>query len=84
MIHHLQSCGLKVDTTSPNWHKTLTKVLKRIKGISYSIDAEQGMALITCRVNLNKLIRKLSRVGKHADICWVETRNHQNGYHYHL
>ena len=52
--------------------------------ISYSIDVEQGMALITCKGNLNKLIRKLSREGKHADICWVETGNYQNGYHYHL
>ncbi|KAJ6998928.1 hypothetical protein NC653_014945 [Populus alba x Populus x berolinensis] len=68
MIHHLQSYGLKVNTRSPDWHKTLTKVLKRTKimsisRISYSIDVE-----LTCRVNLNNLIRKLSREGKHADI----------------
>jgi hypothetical protein len=28
----LQSCGLKVETKDPEWHRTLTKVLKRIKG----------------------------------------------------
>ncbi|KAB5568051.1 hypothetical protein DKX38_001844 [Salix brachista] len=80
------SCGLKVETKDPEWHRTLTKVLKRIKGVSYAIDVEQGMAYIRGRVDPNKLLKKLSKGGKHADICWVETGNMNpymnNGYQY--
>ncbi|KAB5568054.1 hypothetical protein DKX38_001847 [Salix brachista] len=78
--------GLKVETKDPEWHRTLTKVLKRIKGVSYAIDVEQGMAYIRGRVDPNKLLKKLSKGGKHADICWVETGNMNpymsNGYQY--
>ncbi|KAJ6392395.1 hypothetical protein OIU77_026205 [Salix suchowensis] len=81
-----KSCGLKVETKDPEWHRTLTKVLKRIKGVSYAIDVEQGMAYIRGRVDPNKLLKKLSKGGKHADICWVETGNMNpymnNGYQY--
>ncbi|KAJ6708640.1 METAL ION-BINDING PROTEIN [Salix koriyanagi] len=89
MASHLNSnmsCGLKVETTDPEWHRTLTKVLKRIKGVSYAIDVEQGMAYVRGRVDPNKLLKKLSKGGKHADICWVETGNMNpymnNGYQY--
>ncbi|KAH8515025.1 hypothetical protein H0E87_003757 [Populus deltoides] len=89
MASHLNSnmsCGLKVETKDPEWHRTLTKVLKRIKGVSYAIDVEQGMAYIRGRVDPNKLLKKLSKGGKHADICWVETGNMNpymnNGYQY--
>ncbi|CAK7346051.1 unnamed protein product [Dovyalis caffra] len=83
-IHLDCSCGLKVDTRDPKWHKTLTKVLKRIRGVSYTIDAEEGTALITGRVDPNKLLKKLSKGGKHTDICWIETgnMNMNNAYQY--
>uniref|UniRef100_A0A6N2K4H4 HMA domain-containing protein n=1 Tax=Salix viminalis TaxID=40686 RepID=A0A6N2K4H4_SALVM len=55
-------------------------------GVSYAIDVEQGMAYIRGRVDPNKLLKKLSKGGKHADICWVETGNMNpymnNGYQY--
>lgn len=29
----LQTCGFKVNTNSPEWHKSMTKILKKIKGL---------------------------------------------------
>ncbi|KAF5727918.1 hypothetical protein HS088_TW21G00058 [Tripterygium wilfordii] len=69
------TCGLKVDTQSPGWQKTITKVLTNIKGVSYTIDVEEGMAYVSGRVNPNTLLKKLAKAGKHADLCWVEAGN---------
>jgi hypothetical protein len=61
-------------------------LLPSSSGVSYAIDVEQGMAYIRGRVDPNKLLKKLSKGGKHADICWVETGNMNpymnNGYQY--
>ncbi|KAJ4851209.1 hypothetical protein Tsubulata_032758 [Turnera subulata] len=83
------SCGMKVDTQTPGRYKNLTKLLKKINGVSYSIDAEAGMAYITGRVDSENLLKKLAKVKKHAELCWVETGNQNsmhlqgnNGYHH--
>ncbi|KAI9185205.1 hypothetical protein LWI28_005296 [Acer negundo] len=43
----MHTCGLKVDTNDPEWYKSLSKVLRKIKGASYTINAEEGMVYIT-------------------------------------
>ncbi|KAJ4829553.1 hypothetical protein Tsubulata_017163 [Turnera subulata] len=67
------SCALKVDTKTSGWFKTITKVLKKIAGLHYNIDAETGMAYISGRVDPNKILRKIAKAGKHAELCWVQT-----------
>ncbi|KAK3199912.1 hypothetical protein Dsin_023327 [Dipteronia sinensis] len=57
------------------WYKSLSKVLRKIKGASYTINAEEGMAYITGRADPRKLLRML-KSDKYADICWVKTGNH--------
>ncbi|KAI9186133.1 hypothetical protein LWI28_014075 [Acer negundo] len=69
------TCGLKVDTNDPEWYKSLSKILRKIKGASYTINAEDGMTYITGRADPSKLLRKL-KSSKYADICWVKTGNH--------
>ncbi|KAK2639921.1 hypothetical protein Ddye_027716 [Dipteronia dyeriana] len=48
------TCGLKVDTNDPEWYKSLSKILRKIKGASYTINAEDGMTYITGRADPNK------------------------------
>ncbi|VVA33024.1 PREDICTED: heavy metal-associated isoprenylated plant [Prunus dulcis] len=74
------TCGLKVDTKSGGWHKCLTKMLKKIRGASYNVDAEAGMAYISGKVNPTKLLRRLVQAGKEAEICWVRTGDQCNNY----
>ncbi|XP_031271431.1 uncharacterized protein LOC116129841 [Pistacia vera] len=68
------TCGLKVDTSDPGWYKSMTKILRKIKGASYNINVEEGMAYITGKANPSKLLKKL-RSEKYADLCWVMTGN---------
>ncbi|XVF89330.1 hypothetical protein PTKIN_Ptkin19aG0121300 [Pterospermum kingtungense] len=63
--------GLKVNTQSPGWHESLTKVLKQIKGATYTIDAEEGMALVSGRANSNTILKKLKKSG--SDVAWIKT-----------
>ncbi|CAB4277942.1 unnamed protein product [Prunus armeniaca] len=67
------TCGVKIDTNSDGWHKCLTKMLKKIQGASYNVDAEGGMAYVSGKVNPRKLIRRLVKAGKEAELCWVRT-----------
>ncbi|KAJ4725211.1 Metal ion binding protein [Melia azedarach] len=73
------TCGLKVNTNDPGWYKSMTKVLKKIKGASYTIDVEEGMAYVTGRVNPTKLLRKL-KSGNYANLCWVSAGNQITTY----
>ncbi|BBH02092.1 Leucine-rich repeat protein kinase family protein, partial [Prunus dulcis] len=72
-IYIIQTCGVKIDTNSDGWHKCLTKMLKKIQGASYNVDAEGGMAYVSGKVNPRKLIRRLVKAGKEAELCWVRT-----------
>lgn len=42
-------------------------------GASYNVDAEAGMAYISGKVDPRKLLRRLVKAGKEAEICWVRT-----------
>ncbi|XWS11291.1 hypothetical protein CRYUN_Cryun38cG0071500 [Craigia yunnanensis] len=63
--------GLRVNPQSPGWYESLTKVLKKIKGATYTIDAEQGMALVSGRANSKSILKKLRKSG--ADVAWIKT-----------
>ncbi|XP_021287405.1 uncharacterized protein LOC110418910 [Herrania umbratica] len=67
----MQTCGLRVNPQSPEWYKSLTKVLKKLKGATYTIDAEQGMALVSGRANSNSILKKLKKSG--MDVAWIKT-----------
>ncbi|XP_015902604.4 uncharacterized protein LOC107435493 [Ziziphus jujuba] len=63
----------------------MTKVLKKIGGATYSIDAEEGIAYVSGKVDPQKLLRRLVNAGKEAELCWVKTGGDQytygNGYY---
>ncbi|KDO61548.1 hypothetical protein CISIN_1g038889mg, partial [Citrus sinensis] len=70
------TCALRVDTQTSGWHKSLIKVLARIDGVTYSIDAQQGIAYISGKVEPGTLLKLLAKAGKHAELCWVDSGNH--------
>ncbi|KAK1575659.1 hypothetical protein Q3G72_007345 [Acer saccharum] len=82
------SCALKIDTQT-GWHKSLIKMLTNIDGVSYSIDAQQGIAYISGKVDPGKILTMLAKSGKHAELCWIDSGQNpnrvpfSNGYGHH-
>ncbi|XP_021823135.1 heavy metal-associated isoprenylated plant protein 32-like [Prunus avium] len=88
------SCQLKLDTSTPGWHKTMTKVLSKIKGVSYTIDAQAGIAHVSGTIEPDTLLKLLSKSGKHAELLRIDSgykhqfytakpvANHRNGHGY--
>ncbi|KAF3592163.1 hypothetical protein DY000_02026457 [Brassica cretica] len=84
------TCGFRVNTNSPEWHKSMTKILKKIKGGSFWIDVDEGMAYVTGQGDPNKLLKLMaSGRGKDAEMAFVKTgihhhsnfgNNYQNSY----
>ncbi|KAA3472553.1 SKI family transcriptional corepressor 2-like [Gossypium australe] len=80
-----QYCHPYVDPQSPGWYENLTKILKLIKGATYTIDAEQGMALISGRANSKSILKKLKKLG--SEVAWIKTGkqdtygSHGHGYY---
>ncbi|XP_040987873.1 uncharacterized protein LOC121235605 [Juglans microcarpa x Juglans regia] len=54
-----QTCALKVDINYSGWHKTMLKVLKKIIGIPYDIDVNEGMAYVSGKVDPHTILKKL-------------------------
>ncbi|PON94121.1 hypothetical protein TorRG33x02_101600 [Trema orientale] len=70
---HYMRCKLKVDTKSRGWHKTLTRMLGGIKEVTYTIDAQKGIACVSGRINPNTLLLLLEKAGKHAELLRVDS-----------
>lgn len=45
-------------------------------GVSYSIDAEQGIAYISGKIDAGKLLKMLAKSQKYAEVCWINSGNH--------
>ncbi|CAH8364461.1 unnamed protein product [Eruca vesicaria subsp. sativa] len=73
------TCGFKVNTSSPEWHKSMTKILKKIKGGNFWIDVDEGMAYVTGQGDPKKLLKLMaSRRGKDAEMAFVKTGTHNH------
>nr|XP_011461110.1 PREDICTED: uncharacterized protein LOC105350543 [Fragaria vesca subsp. vesca] len=66
-------CLLKIDTHSGGWEKCLSKMLKKIRGAKYSLDVQEGTLLVAGKVDPTKVLNKLKKAGKAAEILWVST-----------
>ncbi|CAN6572415.1 unnamed protein product [Malus baccata var. baccata] len=66
-------CELKLDTSTPGWHKTMTKVLNKIKGVSCTIDTQAGIAYVSGTIEPNMLLKLLAKSGKHAELLRVDS-----------
>lgn len=44
-----------------------------ILGVSYDLDAEEGMICISGKVDPQKILKKIAKYGKHAELCWIRT-----------
>nr|POE61782.1 heavy metal-associated isoprenylated plant protein 35 [Quercus suber]POF21869.1 heavy metal-associated isoprenylated plant protein 35 [Quercus suber] len=74
------SCSLKVDTKAPEWHTTLIKVLKGVRGLSYDVDVAEGVARIYGKVDPKVLLKKLRKAGKKAEL--IEVHSDDDPYSY--
>ncbi|KAL5746642.1 hypothetical protein ACOSP7_027788 [Xanthoceras sorbifolium] len=72
------TCALKIDTQTAGWHKSLIKMLTNIDGVTYSIDAQQGIAYISGKVDPGKILKMLAKSGKHAELCWIDSGQNPN------
>ncbi|XP_010503778.1 PREDICTED: uncharacterized protein LOC104780933 [Camelina sativa] len=77
------TCGFKVNTNSPEWHKSMTKILKKIRGGNFWIDVDEGMAYVTGQGDPNKLLKLMgSKRGKDAEMAFVKTGTHHHRPHH--
>ncbi|XP_027363309.1 heavy metal-associated isoprenylated plant protein 34 isoform X1 [Abrus precatorius] len=65
----IQNCLLKVNIHCDGCEQKVRKLLQKIDGVySVNIDADQGKVLVSGHVDPAKLIKKLKRSGKHAEL----------------
>ncbi|CAL9152675.1 heavy metal-associated isoprenylated plant protein 33-like isoform X2 [Musa acuminata AAA Group] len=75
----IQACVLKVNICCDGCQKKVKKVLHKIDGVyTTTIDAEERKVIVTGNVDPAILIKKLSKVGKHAELWPTKGGNQQN------
>ncbi|PNY08146.1 hypothetical protein L195_g004659 [Trifolium pratense] len=67
------SCALKVDTSCRGWSQTMTRILKKFRGLSYSFDQKEGMVYIQGKVDSQKIMRMVARNGRKVELCWMNS-----------
>ncbi|KAL2661360.1 hypothetical protein AAZX31_03G219500 [Glycine max] len=66
----VQSCVLKVNIHCDGCEQKVKKLLQKIDGVySVRVDADEGKVVVAGDVDPAKLVKKLKRGGKHAEIC---------------
>ncbi|XP_061366236.1 heavy metal-associated isoprenylated plant protein 34-like [Gastrolobium bilobum] len=80
-INRHMNCVLRVDTRSRGWENSITKLLKRVKDVSFTIDTESGIIRISGKIDPNKLLTDIKRAGKHAELIYAECGEHSR-YNY--
>lgn len=51
-----------------------------VSGLSYSIDAERGIARVSGKIDPGQLLLMLKKAAKHAKLLWVDSGNHCGYY----
>ncbi|CAJ2631880.1 unnamed protein product [Trifolium pratense] len=69
------TCILRIDTQSHGWEKSITKVIKGIKDVSYTIDTVHGIIRISGAIDPNKLLTEIKKAGKHAELIHADIGN---------
>ncbi|KAG4911232.1 hypothetical protein JHK87_057348 [Glycine soja] len=65
----VKNCLLKVNIHCDGCEQKVKKILQKIDGVySVNIDAERGKVMVSGHVDPAKLIKKLKRSGKHAEL----------------
>ncbi|CAJ1976162.1 unnamed protein product [Sphenostylis stenocarpa] len=65
----VQNCLLKVNIHCDGCEQKVKKILQKIDGVySVNIDAERGKVMVSGHVDPARLIKKLKRSGKHAEV----------------
>ncbi|AES71991.1 hypothetical protein MTR_3g084890 [Medicago truncatula] len=77
--HRNMTCILRVDTQSSGWEKSITKVIKSIKDVSFNIDATHGIIRISGAIDPIKLLTEIKKAGKHAELIAADISGNNNG-----
>ncbi|XP_027349558.1 heavy metal-associated isoprenylated plant protein 34-like [Abrus precatorius] len=78
----IQSCILKVNIHCDGCEQKVKKLLHKIDGVySVSVDADKGKVVVVGDVDPAKLVKKLKRAGKHAEI-WGGQKGIMNNQNY--
>ncbi|XP_073301456.1 heavy metal-associated isoprenylated plant protein 37 [Primulina huaijiensis] len=74
----IQTCVLKVNIHCDGCKQKVKRLLQKIEGVyKVSLDAELQKVTVSGNVDSAVLIKKLVKVGKHAEL-WSQKGNHQN------
>nr|BAB10913.1 unnamed protein product [Arabidopsis thaliana] len=78
------TCGFKVNTNSSEWYKSITRILKKVKGGDFLLDADEGRAYISGLGDPHKLLKLMGSVkGKAAEMTFVKTGGHHHHHQHH-
>ncbi|CAI9762658.1 unnamed protein product [Fraxinus pennsylvanica] len=74
----IQTCVLKVNVHCDGCKHKVKKILQKIEGVyTTNIDAEQGKVTVSGNVDPTTLIKKLAKIGKHAEL-WSAPKANNN------
>ncbi|KAJ0101286.1 hypothetical protein Patl1_04033 [Pistacia atlantica] len=68
----LKTSRLIVETDSPGWHKSIIKLLSIVEGASYRIDAQQGYAYISGKVDRGDFLKMVAKLKEHIQLYHME------------
>ncbi|KAL3531680.1 hypothetical protein ACH5RR_005201 [Cinchona calisaya] len=66
------TCSIKVNTRSPGWQRTVSRVLSKIHGVGTCKMDEYGVIQVSGIVSPEILIKNLSKAGRKAELLWLQ------------
>ncbi|XP_010539125.1 PREDICTED: leucine-rich repeat extensin-like protein 5 [Tarenaya hassleriana] len=65
------SCVLRLDTQSRGWDKSMHKLFKGIRDVTYTIDATRGLAYVSGKIS-PEIILRIRKAKKHAQLIHMD------------
>ncbi|CAK8544204.1 unnamed protein product [Lathyrus sativus] len=66
------TCALKVDTNSKQWSEIISKILEKIKDLSYNFNAKKGVIYISGTMDSPKIMKMINKHENTVKLCWME------------
>ncbi|VVB07908.1 unnamed protein product [Arabis nemorensis] len=65
------TCVLRLDTQTSGWDKSIHKLFKGIRDVTYTIDATRGLAYISGKISPDIILR-IRKAKKHAELIHMD------------
>lgn len=75
------TCGIKVNTRSSGWQRTVRSVLSKIRGVRDCRMDEYGVIQVSGIVSPELLIKKLSKAGTKAELLWLQYGQYSSNFY---